>query len=519
VAIEDILHPALSLYMGAPQWVKTCVGRTYSAVPRRLRYGARFAGFEKEVARCYGSGPVDEMADAKLALTLRHALQHVPAFAAHRHLLAKDLAPRELLAQLPLTSKQDIKADLAAYLSTRYGAKHRLEMFTGGSTAIPMRFYSHKHVTRPKEAAYYQDFDRRAGLLHRDDVILSMRGRSVRGAGEPGARIWTYEPIKRHLVLSSDHLEPRFMAQYLEALRQWRPSVVQAVPSALYPLACWLLEHPAPDITQAIRGIHLTSETAYEFQMDVFRRVFDCPVLRGYGHTERVVLGATMPDDDRYFFWPLYGHVELVDTAGRPITQPGVPGEIVGTSFDNEVMPFVRYRTGDVGMWGEQRHPMLPHFPVMERIDGRLQEFVLCRDERIVTVATLGAAHFADLAAVDNIQYEQFEPGKIVLKVVSRQELDAAQRQRLAVAVSRKTQGGCDVEVQRVDHIPRTARGKHRLLIQHLDVSGYLGAAALVGQAALPMDDEARRAATSLERPTGGAPSPAAPSARSALPQ
>jgi phenylacetate-CoA ligase len=486
MAFEDILHPVLSRYMGAPQWIKSGMGKAYTLLPQRVRYGARYRDFEREVARNYEPDGLREAAEAKLGETLRNALADVPAFADFKPLLGQGLSPHELLAKLPFTTKTDIKAGLQRYVSTRYPARHRLPMCTGGSTAIPMQFYSHKHVTRPKERAYYQDFDARAGLRE-GDVILSLRGRSVRGAGTDGGRIWTYEPIKRHLVLSSDHLEPRFMPQYLEALRHWQPQVIQAVPSALYPLACWFLQHPAPDITERIRGIHLTSETAYGFQMDVFRRVFGCPVLRGYGHTERVVLGVTMPDDDRYFFYPLYGHLELVDADGHPITEPGVLGEIVGTSFDNHVMPFVRYRTGDLAAWGTEPHPALPGFPVLERIEGRLQEFVLCRDERIVTVATLGAAHFADLSLVDSIQYEQREPGRIILKVASREPLEPHWAQRLAAAVAAKTQGGCDVEVQRVDRIPRTPRGKQQLLIQHLDVSGYLGAAALRGLEDKPM--------------------------------
>jgi phenylacetate-CoA ligase len=476
VAVEDILHPLLSRYMGAPQWLKSGLGSVYASLPQRLRHGARFAGFQREVARNYSPQGIVQAAEAKLGDTLHRALTDVPKFAPWKHLLGQGLSPRELLAQLPLTGKQDIKADLGGFLSARYGPRHRLAMCTGGSTAVPMSFYSHKHVTRPKERAYYDDFDRRAGWRP-GDVILSLRGRSVRGADDEDGRLWTYEPIRRHLVLSSDHLEPRYMARYLAALRQWQPQVIQAVPSALYPLACWLADHPAPDITERIRGIHLTSETVYGFQMEVFRRVFGCPVIRGYGHTERVLLGVTLPDDDRYFFYPLYGHLELVDAEGRPITEPGVPGEIVGTSFDNHVMPFVRYRTGDVGVWGRRPHPALPHFPVLERIEGRLQEFVLCRDHRIVTVATLGAAHFADLSRVGSIQYEQREPGRIILKVASSSEPDRAWCERLAKAVSQKTQGGCDVEVQRVEHIARTERGKQALLVQHLDVSGYLGAA------------------------------------------
>jgi phenylacetate-CoA ligase len=481
MAVEDLLHPLLGAYVAAPQWVKSTVGKVYSAVPRSWRYGARYADFRAEVQSCYRAEGLQERVLAKLQTTLHHALRTVPAYAAHRYLLDLRLPPLELLARMPLVGKEQIKADLESFVSSAHGPALKLPMFTGGSTANPMRFYFHKHVTRPKESAYFEDFDRRAGLRD-DDVILNLRGRNVPGAGEPGKRIWLFEPIKRHLILSSDHLEPRYMPEYVEALRLWKPSFVHAFSSALYPLARWLHEHPEPEITARIRGVELTSENTYPYQLDLFRKVFPCPVLRGYGHTERVLLAAAMPGDDRYFFWPLYGHLELLDEKGGAITEPGVLGEIVGTSFDNGVMPFVRYRTGDFGAWSATHHPDLPGWPTLERIEGRMQEFVVCADHRLISVTTLGAAHFTSLVDVRSMQYEQERPGLVVLKVVADQDLDDTQRRQIADAVRAKTQGGCEVEVVRVPAIERTARGKHKMLVQHLDISGYLGAAFIESQ-------------------------------------
>lgn len=475
MSLEDRLHPWLSSYVASPQWVKSSIGRAYSLLPKRIKYGGSFPRFQAEVRRCYCEDGLAEAVDGKLVATLRAALRDVPAYAAFRPLLDEGLPARELLARLPLTSKTDIKARPQQYVSTRAGSDDMLEMFTGGSTANPMRFFAQKYVTRPKETAYFEDLDRRAGLT-RGDVILNLRGRTVPGAGEPGQRMWMFEPIKRHLILSSDHLEPRFMPEYVDALRQWKPSFVHAFPSALYPLARWLEAHPARDITDRIHGIELTSENTYAHQLELFRRVFRCPVIRGYGHTERVLLAATMPNDDRYFFWPLYGYIELVDANGHAITEPGALGEIVGTGFDNEVMPFVRYRTGDMGAWSSVPHGLLRGFPVLERIDGRLQDFVVCSDHRLVSITTLGAAHFVELAEFETIQYEQFVPGRLTLKVVSGHELDDAKCRAIEAAVSSKTQGGCQVQVTRVSRIEPTARGKSRMLLQYLDISSYLAA-------------------------------------------
>ncbi len=475
-SVEDLIYPLLKTYIASPQWVKHSVGWAYSAVPVRFRYGSAYRQFQNDSVAAMEPEDLQWQINRKLMQVLQWASLTVPAYRKFEKLIDPDAAPEVLLKQFPLIGKADIKADSERFLSTAISARQRLKTFTGGSTANPMMFYLQKNISRPKEYAFMDAFHNRIGL-GQPDIVLALRGRTVPTAREQGGRLWMYEPIKRQLILSSDHLEPAYMPQYVQALREWRPTFIQAFPSALFPLAKWLAEHPEPDITDRMRGVMLYSENVYGFQMDLFREVFVCPVLKHFGQSERVLMAASMPDDERYFFWPQYGHFELVDSDGNAITQPGVLGEIVGTSFDNQAMPFIRYRTGDMAMLSDRpRHPLLPKYPVVERIEGRMQEFLVCRDHRLVSITTMGAAHFDELALVDAIQYEQREPGHFILNVVSRRPLDEKARRNIAHAVEVKTQSGCSAEVRTVGEIPRTERGKHRMLIQYLDVSAYLGA-------------------------------------------
>jgi phenylacetate-CoA ligase len=472
MAFDDHLHHLAPGYVAAPQWVKTIAGGGYAMLPPTLRFGPRYTRFVHE----FGAGRVDPTyVAARLSETLCAALAHVPAFAAHRRLLADaQMAPLDVLQELPLTTKEQIKTSLHEYLATDQPASRRLRMFTGGSTSIPMTFYLHKGVTRAKEWAAFDAMARRFGT-DGPGVVLALRGRTVSTAGD--GRVWSYEPIKRHLICSSDHLEPRFMHQYVAALRRWKPSFIHAFPSALYPMIAWLRENGEEALLAQVKCVLLTSESVFGHHMAAFRSFFRCPVIVHYGHTERVLWANTLPDDERYHFWPHYGHLELVDPSGAPVTRPGQVGEIVGTSFDNRVMPLVRYRTGDYAMLARNPHPSLPDYPVLERIEGRLQEFVVCADHRLITVTTLGAAHFAQLEHCLRIQYEQFQPGRLKLRVVARQPLSDAEREQIAFAVREKTQGGCEVEVIEVGSIPLTERGKQQLLLQHLDTRQYLGAA------------------------------------------
>src|SRR5437868_4375210 len=299
MALEDLLHPYLGKYLGAPGWLKASAGRAYSMLPARVRLGGAYERFRSEV--CSDTNAHD--VEARLGAALEWALDTVPAYEGYRHVLAGSRSAREALSHLPVTDKLDIKRHPERYLSTAMPEHARLEMYTGGSTRNPMRFFLQKHVTRAKEYAFIQDFRARIGVGPHD-TVLALRGRTVPSAAQPGGRLWMHEPIKR------------------------------------------------------------------------------------------VLMAASTPDDDRYFFWPRYGHFELLDAENRPITQPGKLGFIVGTSYDNQVMPFVRYRTGDLGVLSERGHAQLAGFPTCERIVGRLQGFIVCPDRRLVSITTLGLAHF-----------------------------------------------------------------------------------------------------------------------------
>ena len=475
--IEDIIHPYLARYTAAPQLVKTVLGGIYTRLPARVRYGAAYGGFAQEIERCERD-PVwtAQRAQEKLMQTLQWAIKTVPAYAQHEGLLGQDLDPQEILAHFGTIDKANFKTNEASFLSTAMGPETRLVTYTGGSTSVPMRLYIEKFVSRSRDFAYNTKFDRVSGVAA-GDLILAMRGRTVPGSEREDGPIWMFDPIKRYVHLSTDYLEPRHMHRYVAAWRRFRPRHMHVYPSAIVPLANWLAANPHPDLTDAIESIQLFSENVYDYQIDLIKKVFKCPILTDYGHSERCVKAISTRTDKRLFFWPLYGHVELLGRDGKFITEPGIVGEVVGTGFDNKVMPLIRYRTGDLAAWSTEPNTSRPGFKVIDSLDGRLQEFLVTHDYRLISVATVGAAHFEQLAAADRMQFEQMEPGKAVLKILAERDLASDVKAQLAHGIAKQTQGGIAVEVVRVEELKRTSSGKHKLLIQHLDLSGYMAAA------------------------------------------
>ncbi|MFD2270392.1 hypothetical protein ACFS07_02575 [Undibacterium arcticum] len=121
----------------------------------------------------------------------------MPAYHQYRHLLNRADTPIDVLRDLPLLSKEEIKRDPISFLSTASPSHLRLKTFTGGSIATPMAFYLHKGITRTKEYGYIANFHLRTGLTE-NDVVLALRGRPVPTSKHPGGQLWMYEPIKKN---------------------------------------------------------------------------------------------------------------------------------------------------------------------------------------------------------------------------------------------------------------------------------------------------------------------------------
>ncbi|HST00857.1 MAG TPA: hypothetical protein VLJ84_04290, partial [Usitatibacter sp.] len=140
MALEDLLHPLLGRYLGAPRWIKATAGQAYSWLPPRIRLGGAYERFRGEVDLA-GEGECTRQLEA----TLRWALDTVPAYRAFRGILDARRDPRDALLELPVTDKLDIKRHLDEYVSCLAPRASRLQMFTGGSTRNPLQFYVQKH--------------------------------------------------------------------------------------------------------------------------------------------------------------------------------------------------------------------------------------------------------------------------------------------------------------------------------------------------------------------------------------
>jgi len=290
-------------------------------------------------------------------------------------------------------------------------------MTPGGSTGVPVGFYLQRGVSRPKEQAFLEAMWRRAGYFDGARVAV-IRGQAINSHAE--GRIASYDATRDWLMLSSYHLTPARMPEYLEALEKFQPDFLHAYPSAALQLAGYL-DRFGHTWRSPLRGLLCGSERLTLPQKRLLERVFQCRVYRWYGHSERVVLAGEGARSELFYFFPQYGFVEF-----GPPNEEGLR-EFIGTSFHNLVMPLVRYRTGDYVRLAEPESLSSLEYPWPAAVDvaGREQEFLISATGRRISLTAFNMhdAVFDDLYAV---QFYQDQPGVAEFRYVAGPQFHAS---------------------------------------------------------------------------------------------
>lgn len=482
--LDDLMRSLKGAYFKSPDFIRMVLGSLYQKLPGKIRFGKEFYHFQNLITNTEYL-PINAHLQHQwhnISKSLDVAFGGISYYqnVYRQHGIKRsDVDDFASFRKLPFLTKQNVKEHLEEMTAKAIPRWKWLETTTGGSTLNPMRFYQVRGLTRSKERAFIQDQWGRFGYKPGARAV-QLKGRNV---GHPSRRIfWEYEPIQNFLEMNSQFLTEENLPSYVEAIIRFKPEFLIGYVSSIFLLARYLESHPQCRFPR-LRGLFLASENVYPWQRTLFSRVFNCPICAHYGHSEMVLLGAACPLSARYHFYPQYGYLEVIGPDGKPCDRPGQVGELVGTSFDNPLMPFIRYRTQDYGIVGEPACPCGRHYPVIERIEGRLQEFIVTRSGRLISVCVMGAAHFDVLDNVHQTQYFQDTPGRVIFRVVPKSGFSLTDLNRIQAVVQAKTGNDVQVEVQVVKEIPRTESGKHRMIIQKLDIPLFPDTAAGSGPA------------------------------------
>jgi phenylacetate-CoA ligase len=464
MSLEDRLYPLLSSYNALPQWAQSLVGFGYRGVPERYRLGRRYREFATlaEIGEHWSPEEIHDYQLKQLRMVLHHAATWCPFY--QRSFARAGFRPEEVgeidkLAACPTLEKRDLLEHRDEIASTAVSQRDRLYMTTGGSSGVPVGFYLHKGVSRPKEQAFLERMWHRAGY-ERGMRVAVIRGHTT--TSRMSGRIAVFDATRNWMLFSSSHLTTDRVTEYLEALERFRPEMLHAYPSSALQLAeC--LERAGQSWRVPLRGLLCGSERLTLPQKRLLERVFRCRVYRWYGHSERVVLAGEGRESDLFYFFPQYGLVEF----GEPDAE-GLR-ELIGTSFHNFAMPLIRYRTGDyVRVAGTATDGSFEfRWPAAMDVAGREHEFLVSGTKRRISLTTFNM-HDAIFDGLYAVQFFQERPGTAEFRFVPGPQFDRSRLPKIEAAILRKLGDDFRVELRQVSEVERTDRGKHRWLVSRI---------------------------------------------------
>ena len=361
------------------------------------------------------------------------------------------------LAGCPSLTKQDMQQHFDDLTSTEIADSQKLYITTGGSTGVPVGFHLQKGVSRPKEQAFLEANWRRAGYFDKARLAL-IRGHVTDSRAKDN--IIAHDATRDWLMLSSYHLTDERIPEYLEALENFQPDFLNIYPSAALQLAEYLQRHDQRWRTPLL-GVLCGSEQLTLSQKRLLEGVFQCRVLRWYGHAERVVLAAEGTYSDLFYFWPHYGFVEFGEPDGDGLR------EVIGTTFHNMAMPLVRYRTGDFVRLAKPDARREYAWPAVEEIAGRGQEFLVTGSGRRISLTAFNM-HDAIFDGLYAVQFFQSEQGVAEFRYIPSPEFHASRLPQIEDGIRRKLGDDFRLVLREVGEVEKTPRGKHTWLISRL---------------------------------------------------
>jgi phenylacetate-CoA ligase len=469
--IEDYLYRFKNLYRKSPWWFKGSVGWVYSRLPMRIRYGKIYKEYRAflEESQWWSRERLQEWQQQQLSKLLNHAYENVPYYRRvfdERGLKPNDIQDFNDLEKLPYLTRDLVRENLEDLVARNYPKSKRLFFATGGSTGTPLGFYWEKGKTRSLERAFmWRQWSWMGYEPERRDRTVLLRGLLTKNP------LGDYDPIENSLILSSYNLREDTLGRYIQRIRKFKPISIQAYPSVITILASYMLRNSIPPI-ESLTVILCGSENLFSQQRELIERAFSSRVFSWYGQGECVCLAGNCEHSNDYHVFPEYGITEIIGANGNPIpeSEEGT-GKIVATGFNNYLMPFIRYRTGDIGVRVPGTCRCGRNYPLLKRIEGREQEYILTKDGRIVSLTGLiFGLHFSAFKRIKQMQLVQEKKGSIIINIVRTDNYSPEDEEEIGAKMQDAVGGTLDIEFNYVNDIERTKRGKHKFLIQKLPV-------------------------------------------------
>jgi len=451
-------------YYSLPIPVQNVIFSLYGYHLKRVRYNGIQKGFS-EILRKNETIPKEEHEKRQLESLkkiLIHCERHVPYYQGlFKQIGFKPESVERLddLRAIPLLEKGDVLGRSEKLVADNFGKSDIILEETSGTSGSPLKVYWDRKFYAWIYALYEQRMRGSAGVTIKDRRA-NLTGKVLVPVMQKKPPFWRYNLAEKQMYLSSYHLSVTNIPYYVEALKKFKPKYIIGYPGSIYPLAKYLANNE--NSLPSVKAVVSCSEYLSDETRAIIEKGFGCKVYNHYGSVEWVAAINECAQGNLHIS-PEFGIIEIVDEEGKPVPR-GQVGEMVCTGLLNYAMPFIRYRTGDMGSFPEKDVGCAcgQTLPIMKSLEGRKMSFVSLPDGGTVGSAALSTAFHAENIIESQIIQELKD--SIELKLVVTDQFRDSDKEYLLGELEKRI-FPLEIRCEVVDSIPRQKEGKKQWII------------------------------------------------------
>lgn len=428
---------------------------------------------QMEATQWWTPAQLQELQVLRLRELLRNVIAHVPYY---RDMFARlefdpaQVDSPEALHALPFLTKAVIRAHTEQLKADNAQGLARFN--TGGSSGEPLIFFIGNERVSHDVAAKWRA-TRWWGVDIGDPEIV-VWGSPIELGSQDRMRLLRDKIMRTKLLPAFEMSAPK-LDGFIAEIRAMRPKMLFGYPSALSHIARHAEMRGQRMDDLGIRVAFVTSEKLYDEQRAQIERVFGCPVANGYGGRDAGFIAHQCPSGGMHITTEDI-IVEIIGDDGQPCA-PGTAGEIVVTHLATRDFPFIRYRTGDVGVLDDQLCACGRGLPLLKEIQGRTTDFVVAADGTVMHGLAL-IYEVRDLPGVKAFKIVQESLDRTRLLLVRGSEFDPGFEAKIVAGFKSRLGANVQVEIEYPDSIPAEKSGKYRFVVSKVASAQAGGAAA-----------------------------------------
>ncbi|MBU7037626.1 MAG: phenylacetate--CoA ligase family protein [Theionarchaea archaeon] len=366
----------------------------------------------------------------------------------------EDIQELSDLQKIPVISKREVREQGAGSLVARgYNERNCEVHYTSGSSGTMLRIlYDSENHQYETAVSYRYHLGQGVRPWHRYYLILH----DERELQDSRKRKFLYQKLGVPGDLPDE--------QKITLAQQYNPHVIGGHLSSLISMGRIMEAQGISDVRPKI--LIVGGELSLPVHREYVERVFGGKTYDKYGAFE--VKSIAWECQHRSMHIDADSVLVEFLKDGEPAA-PGERGEVVVTNLWNMAMPFIRYRLGDIGVPSVKSCTCGRTLPVMEIIEGRLDDFIVLPSGTLIPPGAI-VPLFLAVPQVDQFRVIQDRKDSVKVQIRPGREYTDIVEQELIQKLRETLGEPVHIDVERVESIEQTARGKSRAVMSNVNV-------------------------------------------------